>query len=61
MEDYYFGAMVGAVGGISMTVILLFGRGTISFEDFIIPLVVVNPLIIGLLMIWDSMHNKKPE
>ena len=62
MEDYYFGAMVGAVLGISMTLLILFGHGTISFEEFIIPMVVDNLMIIGMLILFDAYHhNKKPK
>jgi len=61
MEDYYFGAMVGAVLGISTTLLVLFGNGTISFEEFIVPMVVNNPMIIGILIVLDAHRNKKPK
>jgi hypothetical protein len=61
MEDYYFGAMVGAVLGISVTLLILFGNGTISFEEFIVPMLVMNSTIIGVLIILDAIRNEKPK
>ena len=61
MDDYHFGAIVGWVSGASATLFLLFATSAISFEEFIIPMVIMNLGVAGLFIIKDAIRNKNSK
>jgi ABC-type multidrug transport system permease subunit len=58
MDDYYFGATVGQVVGISMTLIILLILEEISLQTFLILMAILNPMSVGLMVLSSDIKRK---